>query len=237
MGSPLKLDGQRFGRLLVKSRGGKVKNHYTWDCICDCGKETNVMGSSLMYGNTKSCGCLQRESAQALAKEDAKYKHPLYGVYNDIKKRCYNENCAAFKNYGGRGIEMCKEWLESFEQFVADVGARPFEEFTLERKNNSGNYSPDNIEWASKATQARNQRMYENNTSGMTGVNLINKKRYPCWLARVPNPNGGKEFTKAFSISKLGNDEAFRLACEYREYLLKWVNEEFNAGYSDSHGK
>lgn len=241
MGSPLQLVGQTFGRLTVLERGEKRGNNYTWVCECSCGGSAVVVGSTLMAGNTKSCGCLQKEVASTVGKTcnttHGLSNHELYGVYNDIKKRCFNEKSPAYPRYGGRGITMCDEWASSFEQFLKDVGERPFPEATLDREENDGNYDPSNVRWATKATQARNQRKYKNNTSGVTGVNLINRtSKHPCWMARVSHPVTLEDMNKSFSINKFGNDEAFRLACEWREAMLDMVNEKLGAGYSENHG-
>lgn len=241
MGSPLQLAGKVFNRLTVVSRGEKVKNHYTWNCVCKCGNETNVLGSSLMYGTTQSCGCLQKEAAKLAGASNTTHglsKHPLYGVYNDIKKRCYNENCESYPRYGGRGIEMSDAWLNSFEQFLGDVGERPFAEATLDRENNNGNYCKDNFRWAGKDLQARNQRKYSNNTSGKTGVNLINRNsNHPCWMGRVAHPVTKQELNKSFSVNKFGYDEAFALASRWRDEMLSKINDEYLAGYTEDHGK
>ena len=74
-----------------------------------------------------------------------------------MKQRCADKNCAAYKNYGGRGIKVCDRWLESFENFVEDMGEKPFE-YTLDRVDVNGGYSPDNCRWASRKTQMENKR-------------------------------------------------------------------------------
>lgn len=237
MGKALNLVGQVFGRLMVLERSEKVRNNYTWKCICECGNYTFVQGSSLMYGSTKSCGCLQKESSQSLIKEEKRREHPLFNIYHGIKKRCYNESCEAYERYGAKGIIMSDEWLQSFDKFVEDVGTRPSPNHSLERIDNKGNYCKENTRWATSAEQARNQGKYKNNTSGVTGVNLMNKDTNPCWLARVSDPITGKDISKSFSCNKFGHDEAFRLACEHRKFLLEMINNQFNAGYSEMHGK
>lgn len=77
-----------------------------------------------------------------------------YAAYQSAKYRCRNPNAAAFKNYGGRGIEFR---FESFEQFFNCVGPKP-DGHTLERRNNEGHYESQNVVWASRKAQARNRR-------------------------------------------------------------------------------
>jgi hypothetical protein len=77
-----------------------------------------------------------------------------------MKARVLNAGRADFKNYGGRGIRVCPAWLESFEQFLADVGSRPSSAHSLDRINNDGNYESGNVRWATKAEQAANRRSW-----------------------------------------------------------------------------
>lgn len=87
--------------------------------------------------------------------------HPLYGVWQDIKKRCYNPKCRSYPDWGGRGIGICDQWRVSFSAFVAD--APPLPEgppgfWSIHRINNHGNYEPGNIAWATPTEQNRNKR-------------------------------------------------------------------------------
>lgn len=84
-------------------------------------------------------------------------KSKEYKIWKGIKTRCYTPSATGFENYGGRGITVCKRWLISFENFLDDMGLCP-EGFSLDRKNNNGNYSPSNCAWVCKSKQARNKR-------------------------------------------------------------------------------
>lgn len=74
-----------------------------------------------------------------------------------MRQRCSNPKARSFKNYGGRGIAVCKEW-ESFEVFAKDVGPRPSKNHSLDRINNDGNYEPGNVRWAIPIEQHGNKR-------------------------------------------------------------------------------
>lgn len=84
---------------------------------------------------------------------------PSYKAWQSIKQRCLNPKTKGFESYGGRGIMICDRWLESFENFLADVGERPSLLHSIDRfPNNDGNYEPGNVRWATRAEQQRNRR-------------------------------------------------------------------------------
>ena len=97
-------------------------------------------------------------------------KHPTYNRWKQIRKRCNNDRDKAYPNYGARGIKVCDRWMESFQNFVDDMGLPPSSGYSLDRINNDGNYEPDNCRWATHSTQMRNRRLYKTNKSGVTGV-------------------------------------------------------------------
>lgn len=165
MPAPLKLIGQRFGRLIVTGRA-KYHSQYGrrwWSCLCDCGKKTIVSSGQLRSGHTKSCGCLQVDMAR-LNKgtlSHGKSKIPEYRIWASAKARCNNPSDYAWKNYGSRGITMCNSWSISFQNFLTDMGTRPSPKHTLDRINNNGDYEPSNCRWATKKEQIRNRRKYK----------------------------------------------------------------------------
>ncbi len=87
-----------------------------------------------------------------------KNKPPLWDTYNSMVQRCHNPRHPRFKDYGQRGIQVCRRWRESFAAFVADMGSKPSPRHTVERERNSRGYMPSNCLWATKRTQARNTR-------------------------------------------------------------------------------
>lgn len=85
--------------------------------------------------------------------------HPLYRTWQDMKRRCYNEKRPEYKNYGARGIKVCKRWLKDFWNFAEDMGEKPLG-YSLERKNNDKGYYPSNCVWATNEAQKLNRRAY-----------------------------------------------------------------------------
>lgn len=162
MTQPLDLVGQKFGRLTVLERTENNKwGQSRWLCQCDCGNKTIVSGIDLNRGHTKSCGCYNLE----LAKERLPVKRThllsgthLYNVWALMKQRCFNNNDSNYDNYGGRGITVCDEWLDS-ENFFEWAMSTGYENGkTLDRINNNGNYEPNNCKWSTPKEQGRNKR-------------------------------------------------------------------------------
>jgi hypothetical protein len=133
-------------------------------CKCECGKEKVIDFNSIRTSKSKSCGCLNKEvssrtsTKHGLAMLSTGVRHPDYCIWIKMKSRCLNPNDKSYKNYGGRGIKVCKEWQESFTSFIDDMGWRPNKKYSLERINYNKDYCPENCKWILKSEQTKNCR-------------------------------------------------------------------------------
>lgn len=153
------LSGQVFGRLtaLYPCCNLGAKDRIYWVCICSCGSNKIVRNCGLSSGEVSSCGCKTIELNRTRAITHGMVKSLSYNSWVLMKGRCLNKDHKDFKYYGGRGITVCSEWANSFEEFYADMGDRE-KGMTLERLNVNEGYSPANCIWASRQTQSNNTR-------------------------------------------------------------------------------
>jgi len=165
--------GKIYGRYTII--GYDEKRYFV--CQCECGTIKSVVPKNLTSGAVKSCGCFAKEiSEKSIASS------PLYSTWSGMKSRCYNENSSSYADYGGRGINICDEWLNDFkifESWAIENGYRPNCGLTLDRISVNKGYSPDNCRYASVFVQCVNQRprkkKYKN--SKLYEINEISKSK------------------------------------------------------------
>lgn len=158
------LTGARFGRLLVTHRLENDGSARVWLTKCDCGSTKAVRARALLCGETKSCGCLRRETSAQTGRDTGRRNgycaggvvRRWYSIWSGMMKRCYNPHAHAYDRYGGRGIAVCERWHQP-ENFLSDMGEPP-EGTSIDRINGDGHYEPGNCRWASAKTQGSNRR-------------------------------------------------------------------------------
>ncbi len=155
--------GDRYGRLTVireiEPKRSGVQVQRCVECRCECGVVKEYRLYTLRNGNTRSCGCLAKEVTGDLMRTHGLSDTAEYGIWRGMIDRCGNAGMDAYRNYGGRGIKVCDRWLGSFELFLEDMGKRPSEKHSIDRKNNNGDYEPGNCRWATPKEQCRNTRV------------------------------------------------------------------------------
>lgn len=150
---------------------------------CMCGADFVSECAKIKSGNTKSCGCYKKQLIIEKNTTHGMTKHPIYGAWFNIKQRTTNHRNKNFKDYGGRGIVMCDEWLNSFEKFMDDMMPTWKKGLSIDRINNDGNYEPSNCRWTVQTIQSRNSQLIRlNNKSGFRGVSVGKNGK---WVASI----------------------------------------------------
>lgn len=219
------LIGRRFGKLLVKEYVGSQNKRSMWLCGCDCGKEKVISSKNLLTNGIKSCGCLKNKGYVKGDVVKGACGDRLYKVYKSMIHRCYYPNELTYKNYGGRGIKVCDEWLNSFASFEKwalhngyDKNAA-FGKCTIDRIDVNGNYEPSNCRWVDIKTQLNNTTFNVKLTAnGLTmsfedwanklGVNIhtLYSRHYRGWSdERVVNTPIGK-YTKGDTYGSINDN-------------------------------
>jgi hypothetical protein len=157
------MKNKKFFRLTVIEQAPSDKEgNAAWLCLCSCGNRAIVLGRTLRRGQAKSCGCWYKEAIGLRQRKHgncANFKiTPEYCTWMNIKARCYNKGHQSYRWYGRRGVMVCSRWMDSFENFLADMGKRPQGKSIDRFPNPAGNYEPSNCRWATRKEQVANKR-------------------------------------------------------------------------------
>ena len=198
--------GMKINKLTILSRKGSNKwNQCIWLCKCDCGNIVIKNSHYLKSHKYCSCGCTNKKS-DVSGTNNPCYRHGLSNtteykkissILGSMKCRCYNINNKQYKNYGKRGITICKEWLEekgngllNFYNWAIQNGYK--EGLSIDRIDNSGNYEPNNCRWVNNKKQSNNRRnnhliTYNNETHTMMEWSEILNINYNTLRGRINN--------------------------------------------------
>ena len=141
---------------------GEIKRQAVFECKF-CGDKFATQIASIKNGYTQSCGCynlmLIKDRFTKHGYNRKNNQHPLYKTWAGMKDRCYNKKNKCYKDYGGRGITVCPEWLNNPKAFIEWALKNDYAQgLQIDRIDNNGNYEPDNCRFVSSAENNRNRR-------------------------------------------------------------------------------
>ncbi|MEE0060461.1 MAG: hypothetical protein UE295_06515 [Acutalibacteraceae bacterium] len=191
--------GIKFGKLTAICFSHIRNNKTYWKFRCECGKEKTARIDSVKEGKIKNCGCDKK-----IYKKHGMTNTRLVKILYSMRERCNNPNCRCYRYYGGKGINICEEWLgkngaENFIKWALENGYS--NNLTIDRKDNDKGYSPDNCRWVDRTVQSANRK---NNL----GIDIFQGRIY-----RLRVKNKGKTMTK-YSHNK---DELIKYRKKYIE--------------------
>lgn len=232
---PDKMIGKKFNKLKVLDfiktdkrvmPSGQIYKKEIYSCVCDCGRIIEVDGRNIVKGRAKSCG-------RCGYKKHGLNRTRIHRIWCNMKTRCYNKNCTKYKDYGGRGILVCNDWKNCFENFANWARENGYKDnLTLDRIDNDSGYCPMNCRWTTNAQQSRNQRT-NNKYNGICisdWAKMLKVKRQT--LSKYVQRNGWEKAIEHFNqnIPQTISDIIFWHSCFFSDATLegqmqKWDDE------------
>lgn len=214
------MEQTKFGKLTVLKTYTKDFGSYKKKvaiCECECGNVTSPNMADIKAGKTLSCGCYKSEVAAEKSTTHGLSKSPLYSVWADMIRRCTDENCKSYPNYGKRGIKVCKEWINSVETFIMDMQETYAKGLDIDRIDTNGDYCKSNCKWSTRKENLRNKRKQQNTSSKYKGVSFhITKAK---WTASFKDHDGKTVWLKRHDTEI----EAARISyMAHKEYYGFW---------------
>jgi len=193
--------GRKFGMLTVTRHlgiPGEKKERVT--ALCECGNQWEGYYSNLSNKTTTSCGCKRRNNRQSVT--HGRSNTPEYNIRYAMIARCTNPNNNEYHRYGAVGVEVCERWLESFENFFADMGQRPSSSHSIERIDSTKGYSPENCRWADAKAQANNRSSnivveFEGERVTLMQLSERTEINYGTLIGRYKRGDRGEKLTRA----------------------------------------
>ena len=201
--------------MMFLTKDSKYKHRYGIYKCGFCGTKFKARTGNIKNKHIKSCGCYRKQRLTTSKKTHGLNQTRLYQIWGSIKRRVLNPKNNAYKDYGGRGITLCDEWLDvqNFYNWAMSNGYEENKGLSIDRIDNDGNYCPENCRWTTRIIQNRNKRIQKNNTSGYRGVCYYNLKYEHKYKTQI-NVNNKKIYLGIFPT-------AFEAAIAYNDYIIE----------------
>jgi hypothetical protein len=201
------ITGQKFGRLTaIKLIGTNEKGHTVWLFGCDCGVQKEISSSEVLKHSTKSCGCLRKDGKEKASLVHGGFGTRVHRIWSGMLSRCRNPVNKDYKNYGGRGIQVCDEWhdFSKFQNWALNNGYS--DDLSIDRIDSNGNYCPQNCKFSTITEQARNKRntiWYDINGIKKSLVEWCEILNIPLEIARARNKHGENPFLNEYNETRV----------------------------------